>query len=598
MLQIYLINQTESGFLDLAPDAQLSIESLADAFDDDLTFGEFSLPLDLPFTSKNRRLLGFADRLKNNNPTQNYWVVNVYDDGFPELVNAKMTLLQKSGNFNFPDGKFSVTISGTKGLFGSLILNKKLADIDFGTDISFAETSSRDFATNVMKGVYPGYSHISFCPVAIEGYFDENRPDYINEFLTADTVNGIVVTGSGTDDWEFGRWVSAGTSAASGTSEYIDYRTVPFINFKWLVQKVFASFGFTVSGAFLDNAVFQNLFFFNTWSIDNLSATLHTDSNRTISLRNHVPDMLVLDFLKGIFSFFKVYPTFQAGSVNLSYKNDLLTRSTPIAFTKNIGAEYESSLQENIADGYTLKYTWDSADQYYSDRVKDLTTLTNVGSVNTKADLDTLDIGRAFTIYDYALVKSENLFYRVSDATAIPVTWDCYAENLDSYIKDGGERNPELNMSTLCQYAMLNSTTVLYERQNYVGTRQPGCYINNVGVRVINPFGLRLFYIKKITIDGVKFPVSYNHNTQPDATQVETYSLALNAGFAENFHTAWENLMTNLETVKFSLAGNRRYINDFNNAGLLEINSVHFLTNKVERAIPAESSMDVYLSPI
>lgn len=597
MLQIYIIDQTESGFLDIAPDAQLSIESLSDAFDDDLTFGEFSLPLDIPYTSRNSRLLKFAEKLKNNNTTQNFWTVNVYDDGFPELINAKMTLLQKIGNYNLSAGKFSVTISGTKGLFGSLIANKKLTEIDFGPDISFT-TPSRDFATDVMKGVYPGYSHIAFCPVAIENYFDQNRPDYINEFLVADTVNGIVITGAGPDDWEFGRLLPGGTSAAPGSSEYIDYRTVPFINFKYVVEKVFAHFGFSVYGAFLQNADFQNLFVFNTWSIDNLSATLHTDSNRTISIHNHLPDVLVIDFLKSIFSFFKVFPTFHAGNVALNYKNDLLTKSNPIPFTQYCGAEFESTLTETVPDGYTLKYTWDSADGYFSDRVKDLTTLVNVGTVNSKADLDTLSIGRAFTIYDYAFVKNENLFYKVFDATATPVIWDCYAENLDSYIKDGGERNVEMGMSTLCQHVILNTVSGVYERQDFVGTRQPGCYINNVSVRVINPFALRLFYIKKLTIGGVKYPVSYNHNTSPDGTVQELYSLALNAGFADRFHAAWENFKTNLESVKFELLANRKSMNDFNNAALLEINSIHFITNKVERTIPADSTMDVYLSPI
>lgn len=599
MLQIFLINQTESGFLDLSPDAQLSIEALSGAFDEDLTFGEFSLPLDIPFTGRNLRLLGFANRLKNNAAPSNNWIVNVYDDGFPELINAKMTLLVKTGDFNRQNGKFSVTISGTKGLFGSLILNKKLADLDLGKDITFTETS-REYATALMKGMYAG-TNLGFAPVAIENYFDTNRPDYINEFLAADTVNTVVVTDTGPDDWEFGRPVSPGVPADPGTSEYIDFRTVPFLNFKYLLSQVFKALGFTVSGALLNSLDFQNLYVFNTFSIDELSATLHTDANKKISYKNHVPDILIVDFLKCIFSLFKVFPVFSASNVYLKFKYELIENVQPFPFSKNCGAEYESTLQETLPDGYKLQYKWDDADGYHSDRVKDLTTFTKVGTVMLRTDLDTLDIGRAFTLNDYALVQAENLFYKVADLTTIPVLWDCFAENLDDYTVAGGERNVDLACSTLCQYVRLNSTTALYERQNYVGTRQPGSYINNVNVRVINPFAFRLFYLKKISIDGVNIPVTYNHNQQPDGTRIELYSLALNAissGLAEKFHLSWENLKSKMEVVKMQIMGDRRSVNEFNDADKLEIESIHYLTQKVERTIPAESTLDVYLVPV
>ena len=601
MLQIYIISSNESGFLDISPGTSLDIESLSDAFDEDLGFGEFSLPVDLPFTEKNRRLLHFAERISNNIKTKPFFTVNVYDDGFPELLNAKMTLLSSAGILNASTGKFSVSISGTKGLFGSLIFNKKLTDLHFEA-ITFTETSSRDFATAVMKGTHPAYGYMAFAPVAIENYFDTSRPDYINEFLALDTVNTVVITGSAPDNWEFGRPQSTNPnlSAVPGTSEFIDFRTIPFFSFKYVLQKLFNEFGYTASGALISDSTFNDLYVYNTWSIDNLNAATHVDSNRNIFPANHLPGMLISDALKAIFSFFKVYPVFNGNKVSLKYKTDLLVNRLPVSIAKYCSPEFETSFKDDTEDGYTIDYNWDSNDSYYSDRVKDLKDVTVVATVAKKTDLNTLNIGRPFTTDDVALVQAENLYYRVADATSTPVLWDCYAENLGAYIKDGGERTADAGLSTLCQYAA-NDTSGLYERQNYVGARQAGNYINNKGVRVTNPFGLRLFYIKKYPAGTVNIPQSFNHNTMPDGNLVELYSLALNAisnGFAKKFHTAWEDLKTNLQTVKFELATNKKALNLFKDAECIEVNSVQYINYKTERSLPAQQTQDVYLVPL
>lgn len=600
MLQVYLIGPVESGFLDIEPTVKLDMEGMHDAFDSDFTLGEFSIPIDIDFTDGNVRKLAHANRLVNNKTPEPYYIVNVYDDGYPELLNAKATILSKHGDLNTRKGKFRLSISGTKGLFGSVIFNKKLADINYGGNIIFTEISSRDFATAVMKGNYPQYNYLAFAPVAIENFFNKARPDYDNEFLAKDTVNYIVITGSGTNDWEFGRPRSSDpdTPEISGNPEYIDFRTVPFLTLKFVLQKLFNHFGFTVSGALITDNYFDDLYIFNNWSIDVLSKYLYTDSNRNILLKNHVPDMLVKDFLKAVFSFFKIFMTFSGSSVVLNYKKQLLANKTPVAFTAFCSPLFETETTTEKENGYTLAYVTDGNDSYYSDRVKDLSDKTLVATVATRSDLDSLDIGRDFSTNDIALVQNENLYYCVADATSFIIKWDCYAENLDSYKTGAGELSSDIGCSTLCQYVEFNGTDALYERRNYLGCRMAGSYMNNKGLRIISPHGLSLFYIKKQVINGVNIPVSFNHNAMPNGTVIEPYSLALNAGFAQNFHTAWMKLLSNMESVKFSITTNRQALQLYNTAECLEIKSILYIPYKTERSIPAGEDFEAYLVPL
>ena len=175
MLQILIYGKTATDYLDMMPGTVLNMENFTPLFDEDLSAGEFSLPVEFPWTEKNRRLLGFAERIQNFDDLQPYWVCDVYDNGFPELVQAKITLLEKSGDFGFSRGSFNASISGNKGLFGTAIKNKTLRNIPLGDDITWAAIESRQFATDVMAGLYPQYSHIAFAPLVNENFFDQNK---------------------------------------------------------------------------------------------------------------------------------------------------------------------------------------------------------------------------------------------------------------------------------------------------------------------------------------------------------------------------------------------------------------------------------------
>lgn len=602
MLQIYLYGENESGFLDLSPGTVLEMQNLLDLFDEDLTAGEFSLPVEIPWTDNNRRKMSFAERIENFQQSKNYWEIDVLDNGFPELIRAKLTILDKEGVLSFKNGKFNASVSGNKGLFGSIIKNKKLRDLQLGGVIKWEDISSREFATKVMKGEYPEFSHIAFAPVAIENFFDTTK-SYNDEFIAKDTVNWIVpADNDDINDWKFARVSPTGPEAVDeGNAQYLDYRTIPFLNFKYVLVQAFQELGYTVSGEIVNSNDFNDLYIFNNQAIDFFSTSVYLDYNRKINPADHVPDLTLVDFFKKVFSFFNIFPVIGATSVELKYRRKTFTDRKIIDITKYCNPNFKSTFQQVTDDsGYTMSYSWDGNDSYKDDRIKDRKQKKLVATVVTAPNLGTLDIGRPLTTDDMVYVQAENMYYIVADSTSSPILWDAWTEGLDDYIKGEGGRQVDLGMGTLATYVEFNEADALYERRNRVGCRMKGSYWTNKQRQIKSPFGLSVFYIKKTIVDGKNVPLSFNHNTSIAGVVLEKFSLALNAtkGIGTQLHKNWQDVQEINEIVKVSVNANKKLLTEINAANTIQIHNILFLPKQTETTIPHQDLISMDLVPI
>ena len=607
MLEIYIYGPTEQGFLDISESTSLTVESLSDVFDEDLSVGEFSLPIELPWTNKNRRLLGFAERLENFKSNTNYWRCDVYENGWPEMVSAKITILEKSGTFSYLRGAFNATIAGTKGLFGSLVKNKKMTQLTLGGSITWEGMNSRQFAEAHMKGATPQYQHIAFAPVGIENFFNTQRNDYDSEFLVKDTVNNIIVTGTTADDWTFDRPDPDHPNQAVAESSVLshNFRTVPFLNLKYVLKKVFEEHGFKVTGEFIDSADFNDLFIFNQFGIEVYKDYFTGDSNRVINPQNHVPDMLIKDWLVGFCKSFCIFPRFlNRNEVRLIYRRDHLLNRQVAAISEHCSDAFTSTFQNpDDGTGHTLSFDFDSNDSYPSDRIKELKDKNLVATVEHWGALFVLDIGRQLTTDDIVYVEADNMYYQVADGTPGNLKWDVWSEGLDEFKSGDGERAEQLSMAPLCTYVQFNESTGLYERQDMAGASMNGSYVNNKGVRIRHDFGSRIFYIKKIFHIGggsINLPTSFVHNSGRQGGKIVPYSLALKGkdGLVENFHSGWQALKDKMEIVKTSMHIDQKVLQEMSVASMMEINSTLFLPYKTERTIPGKGLMDIQLVPV
>jgi hypothetical protein len=434
----------------------------------------------------------------------------------------------------------------------------------------------------------------------MEDFFDKSRPDYTTEFLVKDTVNYAMATGSGADDWKFARPSSAdpAISADELTAEFIDYRTVPYLKIKWLLQQCFTEFGFTLSGEFMSAADFDSLYLFSNYSIDNFAQPLFNDLTNNIDPSKLVPDVSIKEFIKAICKTFGMYPVFGNNStVQLRYRKNTLNQQNTIDATAYLGSDYSSTAAEDAdADGYNIAYAFDSSDGMVSDRVFD-DTKTAAATVTLVSDLETLTLTGGMTTDTLVLVTSVNRYYRLADGTVLPKLWDAVSDGLNAYKLGNGERTVELPLSTLCSYIVKNTVSALDEAQGYLGCRQRGSYTTNGGIRVAAPFGLRMFYISKRNIGGALVPYSHYHNRDEANNKILPYSLSLigDDGLVNHFHKRWEDIKQGGEIIKTTINLDRRIYDNLMANDMWIGRAIYYLPYRVERTLPLSATAQVEL---
>lgn len=587
----------------MLPDTYLSINRPADIFDEDLSTGEYSLPIEIPWTENNKLLFGFSERLENYIPNKvNSWLCDVLADGYPEMLNASINLLNKAGKISYSTGKFTANISSFKGQFGNDVKGKKLQDLNYGPNITWTDYESREFATRHAKGLYPDLSFLSFSPLVIQEYFNTEK-NYFGEFLAQDTVNNLISTGAGENNWLFGRPISDTPTIATtpGHIEHVDYRTIPFFKARYILQKVMTSLGYNISGTVLDNPVLDFLYIFNTYSLEDYDFSLKVDKNRKIIIANHLPDMLVVDFLKSIFTFLNSYSGFKGGKqIELRDRNKFIKTRKIFDVSAYLIEDFSSEfipLEEQ--GGYQLDYEKDNDDGYFSEAVREIEDKILAGTVNTRDELGTMNIGTQLTTEHIAFVKAENMYYVVADATAIPIVWSAYSDNLLPLKSGNGNKTVTVGAGTLATYIELDDNTGIYRRLNKLASRQPGCYINNKSVLVRNPFTLRFFYIKQQNIGGNVYPVSFNHNTTNNGITITDYSLALNIeNSVGSMHKFWQDANTHPEKCTLSLAANRQLLEELSDNTMIVANNVVLVPSSMDFTLPLGSEIKVSGVPL
>lgn len=587
----------------MLPNARLEIDRPSDAFDEDLTTGEFSLPIEIPWTENNRIILGFSERIENFTSQKILsWVCDVYEYGYPAMLNASVNLLGKEGMLTYNTGRFTANISASRGQFGNSTKGKTLKDFKYAENITWAGYDSRQFATRHAKGQFPALHFMAFAPVVIQEYFDTSK-NYYGEFLVGDTVNNLISTGAGSNDWVFGRPLSDAPSTATspGHVEHVDYRTVPFFKAKFILKQLITELGYSVEGAVLNSPLLDDLYIFNSRSIENYDFSLKVDNNRKIIISNHLPDIPAVDFLRGMFKFLNVFPTFPGGlNMVLNDRSLFIARKDILDVSKDVLNLFSAECTPvEEQGGYTLDYEMDGDDQYFSEAVREIDDKTIVGNVNIRTQLATFTINRPFTTDDLVYVEAENMYYSYADTEDGIKLWNAYAEKLHPLKVGNGSRAVSIGAGTLATYMELDEASGLYRRFSKLCTRQQGCYINNKGTLVKSAFSLRFFFIKNHVIGGNSYPVSFNHRTNTAGTEMTPLSLALQGSKClGELHKPWQDMQNHPEKYTLTLAANRKLLNALEVNNMIMVNNVVLLPVSTSLAIPMQATIKVQAVPL
>jgi hypothetical protein len=598
LLQLYVYGNKFKGFLDLVPGTSLDMETLSELFDEELTLGEYSLPLDAPFTDNNKKILGNVEML-NSVPANEtlYWRCDVWADGITVRTAAKLTLIAVNGNFSYDAGNYQFTLAGNKGLFGSAIAGFTLQQLVLDK-ISLNGLDARTFATNVMKQTAGNtqYSFMKFAPVAIENYFYVNRPDYNGEFLAQDIANNIVINGA---SWKFGRPTSADTTiaAAPGSAEYMDYRTIPFFTYKWICTKIFQQFGYTLTGDWVDDAAWDKAFMFNNFGIEQYDTTAKTDLSTYIFPAQHLPKKSIGTFLRDLQFFFCIKFSFLDGNiVRMDYRKSSLASKSTMDATAITGNLFNSNMLDYKEKGFTLAFNFDSADAYNGARVQAIDGKQLVATINNFTGFGALIIGRTFNYNDLVYVKAENQYYAYSNGSGTSA-WEYFSEKLFPMVIGAGGYSYQTGISPMTTYLLYNPDIDKLINKDMAAVSMPGTYFNKNNTLVENPFEPRIFYIDMLSKSGVVIPASFVHNRDRVGQLRVPVSLAWDGdeGLYATLWKDWLNFLMNTRLVKASLSFNQRSYANFSDAVKIRINGTYYLPHLTTIKIPLQDAAGVEL---
>ncbi|MCC8186496.1 MAG: hypothetical protein LIP08_03015 [Bacteroides sp.] len=293
--------------LDLAPGTQLEIERTNPFFNE---YGEQSLPITLPPTEKNRKLLNHPDDLAGiSKPTQRTDVSIQAGVFFSSCRQAILTGNRREG--------IETSFYLQTGAFYEKIQDVKLSTIFENKVISFTSVQAAiTFVRNLMVT-------------------RDDRFDCFPVIVDDGTLNALGE--NGTDGYRRLYNDEARTKTIDDKTISLDpgYYITPFIRANHLLEEIFAWFGYTMADNFFtETAPFKDMVFLNN--------TMDTIMKAEIRYSQIVPDCMVktiLDVYRYLFNC-EFIPDEINRKINIVLFNDILNESPEVDLTGSLIKEY------------------------------------------------------------------------------------------------------------------------------------------------------------------------------------------------------------------------------------------------------------------
>lgn len=242
--------------LEMDPGVNVQVEYYNGLFEYDRIPAMFTMPLTLQWSKKNMRLLLFPGNLSVKRYRREPFACEMYLDNLWRV--GKLFILGTT-----PKG-ISVNFQSDAGALGDGFKNDSLRVLDLGTE-PFVDA---------VRDVYP-VSNYALFPVKNPGLYDENNEEYsgyVNYYNNSFQVNDSV---------------------------FSKHTRTPFPFLVYILRKLFANYGYKLTGSWLEEEEIRRLVIFNTKTLD--FADSYVNVFRTeFAYNQHVPDMKVSEFVKAI----------------------------------------------------------------------------------------------------------------------------------------------------------------------------------------------------------------------------------------------------------------------------------------------------------
>lgn len=403
-------------FLDLNPNTVLELEEenpflqLGSEIQ-----GQYSLPLTLPNSEKNARLLGHPNLLYTTKSNTGIDVI-CYFNG---IQHSQGQLKLEGGQSNINNGnQGSISVYYLFGVsdFYKYVETVYLTDVSYGDDYT------------ISKGDYDANGDGTFFDYMM--YVMENGTPNTHNYSLFPIINTAGLTANTSSDCVLNCITHNphySNIRASLLSYQVDENSIsvglnefcPFIYLSYCMQQVFKHVGWTVQGAVFSDNDFSRISILNNVPIDWYGPYQRNESV-TFNLKNHVPRIKVGTFLIGLQNRFGWWYDFDYRKkvCTISYRKDVFKNRTRKEMTNKAGANY--SYKINTSDTvYSLTQTG-------GDQKPDFSQLNYQGVISNSQQLPSATSDR---YYHYYFVSGENAFYFCNTDESNNHAWERIGEN-------------------------------------------------------------------------------------------------------------------------------------------------------------------------
>lgn len=601
--------QVNTEFLRLPPNLVMQMVRNSPYLSNEQIDGEYSLPINIPYTDINYRLLGFTG---NHYTTHARTTINctLYSDGIQ--YPGKLVIDSWEGNANQPQSLtipalFVFAISD----FFQQVKGKKLSDLALGGVRTFPFTTQAPF-----DGSNGFWQHVhTVMQTPVDYTFFPIKNDGYGEYLisSSNPTHTLKVT------WMNKVEVSQLPVQLDRLSNIISL--CPAIKLSYLIGQVFKENGWTLTGEVLQDATFQKLYvqsfrgiYWADYSTNNVLAIIWKTSVN-VNLQQHVPpDYTIQDFiidLKNRYGWAFVFDSnnrtctlkFLKTRVNSSDIRDF----TPYALS-TVRSKFE--LKERII---SLKNTIDSADSYPG--IISDPGIVIAGTVSTVANLPATSAVNEGTTY---LVFLENAYYQLM-SDGVNQVWEKIADNIGDYLLPNETEAITTNISTFATSKQQYRNTSpgysgFFPTCNQVGNWYQNKDLTKWGLRTIIYHGYRLDINNSGGTSGTQnYPYASPHSSDNYNNSLGGWSnvyvrqhtnlvgvppIAINDGLYIIHWVDWLKLYkgTDLRTIGFNLP--LYLIHTIRWEDVIIIQGVQFIIKAIRYNIPYDGVVEIDLLKI
>ncbi len=416
-------------FLDLPPGVVLEIIRNSPYINNDAIDGEYSLPVALPYTDKNYRLIAYSGNHYKTHAKQTL-DAELYADG--AVYNGSLIVDGWDKNNNQPQSLVWSTmfVFGISSFFQE-VKEKKITDLSLGGVRSFAWTTADPF--DASAGFWQHVHTVATTPIEYTFVPIKN----------ADYKTGML-------EW-MNRITPSGGSLTSQMGEIYNLACCcPGIKLSYVLQKCFTENGWEVEGDILSDATFDKIFiqsfrgiYWCDFDLDVSPYAYTALSTVEFYLKDHLPaNYTIRNFIIDV-----------KNKYNIGFRFNKQTKKCTLVTLNNVGTSAAVDLTAFSNSAVKTKFTEASRVIALKNTINDaypqiLLDTSAVISVQLKGDLPAASSVSPDAIY---FVLQENVFYQAIGDNGGTKYWLRLADNVGNYNEKDSTESLDTNIQSFAQ---------------------------------------------------------------------------------------------------------------------------------------------------